>query len=145
MLKQVPCITLRQTMSSTRIPLSSHLHNNPPNNAATSHSKSHVLAGVQDAYWSDDEAVRFSSSLVLPPTHLSSLLGGRRLPSLLGGNGSFRHQFQTLPLRLSGVSCYFSLPRSFSYTSQPLDLSVLLASHQRKLEWKMPCLPSGIH
>jgi hypothetical protein len=28
---------------------------------SVSQSKSHVLAGVQDAYWSDDEAVSFSA------------------------------------------------------------------------------------
>lgn len=40
----------------------------------TSQSKSHVLAGVQDAYWSDDEAVStFSIPLLLPRRQVAYL------------------------------------------------------------------------
>lgn len=45
--------------------MSSRVHTHSPLPAPALHastaavqSKSHVLAGVQDAYWSDDEAVR---------------------------------------------------------------------------------------
>lgn len=50
-------------MSSTRL----HPHASLPAPVvhagfSVSQSKSHVLAGVQDAYWSDDEAVSVSTS-----------------------------------------------------------------------------------
>ena len=50
--------------------MSSRVHTHSPLPAPALHasvavaqSKSHVLAGVQDAYWSDDEAVRIYLAL----------------------------------------------------------------------------------
>jgi len=104
-----------------------------------SQSKSHVLAGVQDAYWSDDEAVRIQDYLAnhLLITRLMMLvIAGRcRMPTLSRGNGHFGSQFQTVRLRLPGELSRFSPKKSSADNIHfPQDLSVLLASYQRKFE-----------
>lgn len=106
---------------------------------AVSQSKSYVLAGVQDAYWSDDEAVGNPSieiySFFLP--HLA-ILGGCRMPSVLGRNGYIRSQLQTLHLWLSGSESFFVTPRIFEVRFP--DMPFLLASYQGKPEQTLPCL-----
>lgn len=70
-------------------------------------SKSHVLAGVQDAYWSDEEVVSLCYRCrcrIEVVTISPYVLGGCRVSPLSRGNGYFRHQLQTLPLRLPGKS-----------------------------------------
>lgn len=93
-------------MSSTRI----HPHHSLP--APVIHagfsipqSKSHVLAGVQDAYWSDDEAVSlsvYSPSPFLTIFFLPKSTGGRGMSVVFGGDGYLRSQFQTLYMWLPG-------------------------------------------
>ena len=65
-------------------------------------SKSHVLAGVQDAYWSDDEAVREQlwSAFSLSDYPSEPLLGRRRVSSLPRGNGHLWSQLQALHMWL---------------------------------------------
>lgn len=103
------CFHLLPTMSSTRL----HPHHSLPAPVvhaafSVSQSKSHVLAGVQDAYWSDDEAVRLT--LFFPLCLSSSCLataGGRGMPSVSRGDGHFRSQLQTLYLWISGKRASF--------------------------------------
>lgn len=67
-------------------------------------SKSHVLAGVQDAYWSDDENVcRFYHVAYLQFHSYFKITGRRGMSSLFGRNGYFRFELQTLCLWLSGI------------------------------------------
>ena len=72
-------------------------------------SKSHVLAGVQDAYWSDDEAVR-TSPTAQPASvcaeylmFLDGYAGGRGMPALSRGDGHLRSQLQALSVWLPGA------------------------------------------
>ena len=93
--------------------MATRIHTNSPLPAPAMHathvlpqSKSHVLAGVQDAYWSDDEAVRASPSafflcMCISLPALSS--GGRRMPVVSRGDGYIRSQLQAVPLRLPGA------------------------------------------
>lgn len=55
-------------------------------------SKSHVLAGVQDAYWSDDEAVSEIAKNSRVDDYSQGLTGGYRVSSLSRGDGYFRHK-----------------------------------------------------
>lgn len=56
-------------------------------------SKSHVLAGVQDAYWNDEEAVRCTLSHAAMALIKIRLAGGRRMPALPRRDGHFRSEF----------------------------------------------------
>ncbi|KAG9102786.1 transcriptional repressor general negative regulator of transcription subunit 4 [Ceratobasidium sp. 370] len=60
---------------SSRLPRSPHVPHSTANghSASASHAKSHVLAGVQDAYWSDDEAENLECPLCLEEMDLSDL------------------------------------------------------------------------
>ncbi|KAG8701013.1 transcriptional repressor general negative regulator of transcription subunit 4 [Ceratobasidium sp. 394] len=60
---------------SSRLPRSPHVPHSTVNGHSTSasHAKSHVLAGVQDAYWSDDEAENLECPLCLEEMDLSDL------------------------------------------------------------------------
>ena len=68
---------------------------------SVSQSKSHVLAGVQDAYWSDDDAVSFTLLHMKDNRNFHS--GRRRMPPLSRGNGHLRSELQALCLWLSGM------------------------------------------
>lgn len=57
-----------------------------------SQSKSHVLAGVQDAYWSDDETVRVNVFWRLG-AYLKYHTGGRRMSFMPGRNGYIGFEF----------------------------------------------------
>ncbi|CAE6413678.1 unnamed protein product, partial [Rhizoctonia solani] len=70
------CILLPDDLAmSSRLPRSPHVphstaHGHP---ITSSHAKSHVLAGVQDAYWSDDEDENLECPLCLEEMDLSDL------------------------------------------------------------------------
>ena len=97
--------------------MATRIHTNSPLPAPAMHathalpqSKSHVLAGVQDAYWSDDEAVRTSPTAQLASVCAEYLMfsdghaGGRGMPALSRGDGHLRSQLQAVPLRLPGAT-----------------------------------------
>ncbi|KAF8610286.1 hypothetical protein BDV93DRAFT_550121 [Ceratobasidium sp. AG-I] len=60
---------------SSRLPRSPHISHSTANGhtITASHAKSNVLAGVQDAYWSDDEAENLECPLCLEEMDLSDL------------------------------------------------------------------------
>ncbi|KDN42126.1 hypothetical protein RSAG8_06984, partial [Rhizoctonia solani AG-8 WAC10335] len=60
---------------SSRLPRSPHVPHSTANThpITASHAKSHVLAGVQDAYWSDDEDENLECPLCLEEMDLSDL------------------------------------------------------------------------
>ncbi|QRV86622.1 CCR4-Not complex component, Not1 [Ceratobasidium sp. AG-Ba] len=58
---------------SSRLPRSPHVPHSAPNGHGASHVKSHVLAGVQDAYWSDDDDENLECPLCLEEMDLSDL------------------------------------------------------------------------
>ncbi|KAG9125831.1 transcriptional repressor general negative regulator of transcription subunit 4 [Ceratobasidium sp. 392] len=59
---------------SSRLPRSPRVsHSTANGHSGASHAKSHVLAGVQDAYWSDDEAENLECPLCLEEMDLSDL------------------------------------------------------------------------
>lgn len=94
-------------------------------------SKSHVLAGVQDAYWSDDDAVSHSRTLGRTAcNHLSPPDHRRMMPNVLFV--SRRWIFQTsISSHVSAVTKYDSSRNLYEtrvVTSSP-DLPLLLASH----------------
>lgn len=95
-------------------------------------SKSHVLAGVQDAYWSDDDAVSHSQTLVRSVrNHLGSPDHRRMMPNV--PFVSRRWIFQTsISSHVSAVTRHESLRNLYEtcvVTSSP-DLPLLLASYQ---------------
>ena len=93
--------------------MATRLHTNSPLPASTMHathglqqSKSHVLAGVQDAYWSDDEAVSICKPFFLSVSSTDTTplrTGGRRVPPLSRGDGHLRSELQAMPLWLPGA------------------------------------------
>ena len=94
-------------------------------------SKSHVLAGVQDAYWSDDDAVSHPhASLGVTGKHLSPSDHHRMMP-----NVPFvlrRWIFQTSILSHVSVDTRYELLRNIYEThvvTFSQDLPLLLASH----------------
>ncbi|KAH9948104.1 hypothetical protein B0H21DRAFT_848596 [Amylocystis lapponica] len=76
-----PSCPLHSTTHTTRVPpMSTRVHTHSPLPAPALHatsvsaqSKSHVLAGVQDAYWSDDEAEDAECPLCLEEMDISDL------------------------------------------------------------------------
>ncbi len=104
-------------------------------------SKSHVLAGVQDAYWSDDEGVSGPSELSTLSS-CQSYAGGCRMSTLLRGNGFVGHGVQAMSLWIPGKGDLSEASRAKRVTS---DLPFLLAPHQGKLEWAVPSMQKGVH
>lgn len=66
------------------------------------------------------------------------------MPALSRRNGYFRSQLQALYLWLSGEPEQRCWPRCF-HDIDLLDMPVLLASHQGKLERTVPRLSTGLH
>lgn len=132
-LLHLPARTCLSTMSSTRL----HPHHSLPApvvHAAFSvpQSKSHVLAGVQDAYWSDDEAVRFTRLLPALSVLISSRQCRRTRNALCV---SRKWTFPISTSSLVSVDIRYCVPlssRRLLVTSLLPDLSFLLAPHQRK-------------
>ena len=90
--------------------MASRMHPHSPLPAPALHSslvsnqsKSHVLAGVQDAYWSDDEAVSEIAKNSRVDDYSQGLTGGYRVSSLSRGDGHLRSELQAMPLWLPGA------------------------------------------
>ena len=92
-------------------------------------------AGVQDAYWSDDEDV---SRVFLNCLFSSCFFLGRcRVSTLSRGDGCRRDGFQALSVWLSGLLNMSVLSTCSLFHP---DLHVLLSPYQIQPQWSLPCL-----
>jgi hypothetical protein len=124
--------TALHTMSSTRLLGHPSLPAPVVHAGFSAHqSKSHVLAGVQDAYWSDDDAVSHSQTPVRTArNHLSPPDHHRMMPNV--PFVSKRWIFQTSILSHVSVDTRYDSFRHLYETrvvTSPPDLPLLLASH----------------
>lgn len=116
---------------------------------SVSQSKSHVLAGVQDAYWSDDETVSVFVYFYMhshEPWWLWDFQEDAECPLCLEEMDISDLNFKPcicgyqVSLTPSPRSCRL---RSFFFCNS--DLSILLASHQGEPQRALPCMQKGLH
>lgn len=129
------------TMTSTK--LQTHHPLPAPAILSVPHSKSHVLAGVQDAYWSDEEAGPrlFLFSLVF----LTRSCVLRKTRSALSVLRRWIYLISILSPVSAGIRCDRFLPSQNVLSPRRTDLSLLLAPYQREFEQALPCVPPRLY